>query len=150
MGSLPYLVHPITWQIISQCVIRLTNVGFQQSRVAMKQFKQHQSPPPFLTPCSFMYTEPVHFSSTPALYLREEASLWGETKMGKISSINLIFLLNLFQLSQSRSKIPASMSSILLCQEHSPWVVPVFWPAKRWHHIPTEIPAGTACALPQE
>lgn len=53
------------------------------------------------------------FSSAPAFYLREGISLWGETEMGRISSINLICLLDPFQPSQSRSKIPVSMSSIL-------------------------------------
>lgn len=93
IGSLPYLVRPITQQIISQCVIRLTNIGLQQSRVAMKQFKQHRSPPPFLTPCSFMYTEPVHtaFRLNPRTLPQRRSITVGRDKNGK----NTIHQLNL-------------------------------------------------------
>lgn len=92
-----------------------------------------------------LYTQCI--CSASALHLGEGRR---ETEMGRISSINLLHLLDLFQSSQIRSKIPASMSSILPLSENTPHEGSQCFDLQSIVIIPQTDPAGTVCGSPQE
>lgn len=130
------LCPPIPQQTISWCEIRFINVGFQQC--GHDQFKQHQCPPPFLSPCSFICAEPVHT----VFLLSLSTSPWRRKKRDR-NGKNIIH-----QLTPSAGSVPVQSDQIKdTCQyvkyfatvrEHSPWGVSMFWPAEHCRQIQQE------------
>lgn len=128
------LCPPIPQQTISQCETRFINVGFQQC--GHDQFKQHQCPPPFLSPCSFICAEPVHT----VFLLSLSTSPWRRKKRDR-NGKNIIH-----QLTPSAGSVTVQSDQIkdtcqyvkyfATVQEHSPWGVSMFWPAEHCHHTP--------------